>query len=127
MSGSSGGTFAPASSQSGYITLAVTNESPGTIAMQNTFSTLDAKFFAPSGSYQISGGVGAIADGGFNILGVARAYLQPELGFGYPQGSTPPASPGYGDSLWNSGLHLDYNPASTTGSLLPGELLPKRE
>jgi hypothetical protein len=113
--GSPGAPSAPSNSQSGYITLAVTNESPGTIAMQNTFSTLDAKLFAPSGSYQISGGVGAIADGGFNILGVARAYLQPELGFGYPQGSTPPASSGYGDFQWNLGTHLDYNPASTTG------------
>jgi len=103
------------SSQSGSITLAVTNQSPGTIAMQNTFSTLDAKFFAPSGSYQTSGGIGAIADGGFNILGVARAYLQPELGFGYPQGSTPPAASVYGDSIWNPSTHLDYKPASTTG------------
>ena len=115
LSGSSGASSAPGGSQSGYITLAVTNESPGTITMQNTFTTLDAKFFAPSGSYQISGPVGAIADGGFSILGVARAYLQPELGFGYPQGSTLPASSGYGDSLWNPSTHLDYNPASTTG------------
>jgi len=76
LSGGSGASSAPGNSQSGYITLAVTNESPGTITMKNTFSTLDAKLFAPSGSYQISGGVGAIADGGFNILGVARAYLQ---------------------------------------------------
>jgi hypothetical protein len=115
LSGGSGASAAPGGSQSGYITLAVTNESPGTIAMQNTFSTLDAKFFAPSGSYQISGGVGAIADGGFNILGVARAYLQPELGFGYPLGSTPPASSGFGDSMWSPSTHLDYMPGSTTG------------
>ena len=114
-SGGSGGSSAPSNSQSGYITLAVTNQSPGTISMVNTFSTLDAKMFAPSGSYQVSGGVGAIADGGFNILGVARAYLQPELGFGYPQGSTPPVSSGFGDSLWNPSTHLDYKPASTTG------------
>ncbi len=115
LSGSSGGSSAPGNSQSGYITLAVTNESPGTITMKNTFSTLDAKLFAPSGSYQISGGVGAIADGGFSILGVARAYLQPELGFGYPLGSTAPATNNYGDSLWNPSTHLDYKPASTTG------------
>ncbi|MGD0479050.1 MAG: hypothetical protein ABSA42_02690 [Terracidiphilus sp.] len=115
LSGSSGASSTPGSSQSGYITLAVTNESPGTITMKNTFSTLDAKLFVPSGSYQISGGVGAIADGGFSILGVARAFLQPELGFGYPQGSTPPASSGFGDSLWNPSTHLDYMPGSTTG------------
>lgn len=114
LSGGSGASSTPGSSQSGFITLAVTNESPGTITMQNTFTTLDAKFFAPSGSYQISGGVGAIADGGFSILGVARAYLQPELGFGYPQGSTPPASDS-GDSIWNPSTHLDYKPMSTSG------------
>ncbi len=115
LSGGSGGSTAPGDAQSGYITLAVTNESPGTITMKNTFTTLDSTFFAPSGSYQISGPVGAIADGGFSILGVARAYLQPELGFGYPQGSTPPATSGFGDSIWNPSTHLDYNPASTTG------------
>ncbi len=115
LGGGSGASSAPGNSQSGYITLAVTNESPGTITMQNTFSTLDAKFFAPSGSYQISGGVGAIADGGFSILGVARAYLQPALGFGYPQGSTLPVSSGFGDSIWNPSTHLDYKPDSTTG------------
>ncbi len=115
LSGGTGASSAPGGSQSGYITLAVTNESPGTITMANTFTTLDAKLFAPSGSYQISGGVGAIADGGFSILGVARAYLQPELGFGYPLGSTPPATSGFGDSIWNPSTHLDYNPASTTG------------
>jgi hypothetical protein len=109
---SSGGS---GNSQSGYITLAVTNESPGVITMQNTFTILGASFFVPAGSFQISGPVGAIADGGFNILGVARAYLQPELGFGYPQGSTPPASSGFGDSLWNPSTHLDYKPDSTTG------------
>jgi len=115
LSGGSGASSAPGSSQSGYITLAVTNESPGIITMQNTFTTLDAKMFAPSGSFQISGPVGAIADGGFSILGVARAYLQPELGFGYPQGSTPPATSGFGDSIWNPSTHLVYNPTSTSG------------
>ena len=115
LSGSSGASSAPGNAQSGYITLAVTNQSPGTIAMQNTFTTLDAKFFAPSGSYQISGGVGAVADGGFSILGVARAYLQPELGFGYPQGSTPPASSGFGGSMWNPSTRLDFKPDSTSG------------
>ena len=115
LSGGSGASSAPGNSQSGYITLAVTNESPGTITMKNTFSTLDAKLFAPSGSYQISGGVGAIADGGFNILGVARAYLQPELGFGYPQGSAAPASSGFGGSMWNPSTHLEYKPDSTAG------------
>lgn len=77
----------PGPSLNGSITLSVTNQSPGTISMQNTFSSLDAKFFAPSGSYQLDGGVGAIMDGSFNILGVARAYLQPELGLGSTPGS----------------------------------------
>ena len=115
LSGGSGASSAPGNSQSGYITLAVTNESPGTITMQNTFTTLDASFFYPAGSFQISGPVGAIADGGFSILGVARAYLQPELGFGYPLGSTLPVSSGFGDSIWNPSTHLDYKPDSTTG------------
>ena len=114
-SGNSGATSAPSNSQSGYITLAVTNESPGTITMQNTFTTLGASFFVPAGSFQQSGPVGAIADGSFSILGVARAYLQPELGFGYPQGSTPPATSVYGDSIWNPSTHLDYKPDSSTG------------
>jgi hypothetical protein len=114
-SGSSGSPSASGNSQSGSITLAVTNESPAIITMQNTFTTLDAKFFAPSGSYQISGPVGAIGDGGFSISGVARAYLQPELGLGYPQGSMQPASSGFNDSMWNPSTHLVYNPASTAG------------
>jgi len=88
--------------------------SPATIAMQNSFTTLDAKFFAPSGSYQLDGGVTAIKDGSFNIYGVARAFLQPEMGLGYPQGSTPPTTPGFNDSIWNPSFHLSYNPASTT-------------
>ena len=104
----------PSNSQSGSITLSVTNMSPATIAMQNTFTTLDAKLFQPSGSYQFDGGVTAIADGGFNINGVARAYLQPELGLGYPQGSTPPATSAFNDSIWNPSFHLSYNPASAT-------------
>jgi hypothetical protein len=104
----------PSNSQSGSITLSVTNMSPATIAMQNSFTTLDAKLFQPSGSYQLDGGVTAIADGGFNISGVARAYLQPELGLGYPQGSTPPATIGFNDSIWNPSFHLSYNPASAT-------------
>ena len=83
----------PGSSLTGSITLAVTNQSPGTISMANTFSILDAKFFAPSGTYQIDGGVGAITDGTFSIQGVARAYLQPELGLGTPTGT--PSAPIY--------------------------------
>jgi hypothetical protein len=83
----------PASSLTGSITLTVTNQSPGTISMVNTFSMLDAKLFAPSGTYQIDGGVGAITDGTFSIQGVARAFLQPELGLGTPPGT--PSSPVY--------------------------------
>jgi hypothetical protein len=79
----------PANSQSsgnsltGSITLTVTNGSPAIITMQNQFVTLNANSFVPSGSYQINGTVGAIGDGGFNIFGVARAYLNPVTGLGF--------------------------------------------
>ncbi len=104
----------PSSSRSGMITLTVTNQSPDTIAMQNEFVALDAKSFAPSGTYQLNGGVGAILDGGFNILGVARAYLQPEIGLG-----TTPASPDSPSDLtagtsWTPPGGWSFTPASTS-------------
>ena len=106
----------PGSSLAGTITLQVTNQSPGTISMMNTFHVLDAKFFAPSGSYQLDGGVGAIMDGSFSILGVARAYLQPEEGLGLNPNapSTPSYAPASSDWLPSSGWH--YTPDSSTGS-----------
>ena len=106
----------PGPSRAGTITLSVTNQSPGTISMMNSFHTLDAHFFAPSGSYQLDGGVGAIMDGTFSILGVARAYLQPEEGLG--SNPAPPSSPSYApassDWLPTGGWH--YNPDSSAGS-----------
>jgi len=106
----------PGSSLAGTITLQVTNQSPGTISMMNTFHVLDAKFFAPSGSYQLDGGVGAIMDGSFSILGVARAYLQPEEGLGSQPNapSTPSYAPESSSWLPSGGWH--YTPDSSAGS-----------
>lgn len=109
-SGSSG------ASRTGYVTLDVTNQSIGVISMQNVFSTLNASFFAPSGSYQLNGPVGAIKDGGFSILGVARAYLDPELGLGASTTApSTPATSGY-DSNWLPSLNLSYDPSTLTKS-----------
>ena len=72
----------PDASRTGTITLTITNESPGVISMKNVFTVLNAQSFAPSGTFQVDGGVGAVLDGGFNISGVARAYLQPEWAWG---------------------------------------------
>ena len=106
----------PGSSLAGTITLSVTNQSPGTISMLNSFHTLDAKLFAPSGSYQLDGGVGAIMDGGFSILGVARAYLQPEEGLGL--NPTTPSLPSYAPSSldWLPAGGWHYSPDTSTGS-----------
>jgi hypothetical protein len=98
---------APSSSQAGTITLTITNESPGVISMKNVYTVLDAQAFAPSGTFQVDGGVGAILDGGFSILGVARAFLQPELGYGsytYPpasQDSSAPSTHLFDNNNWN--------------------------
>jgi hypothetical protein len=99
---------APAS-RTGFISFSVTNESPGTIAMQNQFKILDASNFVPSGSYQINGGITAAMDGGFSILGVARANLAPEGGIG----STPGASSTPGSSAmsgWLPTFSLNFDP-----------------
>jgi hypothetical protein len=83
----------PDASRTGTITLTITNESPGVISMKNVFTVLNAQSFAPSGTFQVDGGVGAVLDGGFNISGVARAYLQPEWAWGgTPGNTTMPAS-----------------------------------
>jgi len=105
-----------ASSPTGSITLSVTNQSPGTISMLNTYATLDAKLFAPSGSYQQDGGVGAIMDGTFSILGVARAYLTPEVGLGAPSGSsgTPSYAPPVTD--WTPSGGWNYIPTLPAGT-----------
>jgi hypothetical protein len=80
-------------SRTGYITLSVTNASPGVIAMQNQFVKLNAASFAPSGSFKLDGGVSALVKGSFSIDGVARAYLDPEIGIGIPPGASPPTGP----------------------------------
>jgi hypothetical protein len=106
----------PSNSRMGTITLEVTNRSPDVITMLNSFHILDAQMFAPSGMYQLDGSLGAIKDGSFNISGVARAYLQPEVGIGStyippPQPTATPPSyslfPSYG---WS------FNPATSNGS-----------
>jgi hypothetical protein len=60
--------------------------------------------------------VGAILDGSFSILGVARAYLQPEEGLGLnpTTPTTPSYAPASSDWLPSSGWH--YTPDSSTGS-----------
>jgi|CZKF01.1.fsa_nt_gi exonuclease VII small subunit len=108
-------------SRKGYITLTVTNESPGVISMQNQFKTLDASFFAPSGSFKLDGGVGAIRDGGFSISGVARAYLQPEIGVGIPPGTTLSGGstdfkPGILNTNWLPPFSLNYDPVAFKNS-----------
>lgn len=82
---------AAGSARKGYITLSVTNGSPAIISMLDQLHVLDASFFAPSGSYKLDGSVEALQTGSFAINGVARAYLEPEIGIGATPGTTPPA------------------------------------
>ncbi|MGA9062247.1 MAG: hypothetical protein WB341_11340 [Terracidiphilus sp.] len=77
------------SSRTGFITFSVTNQSPGTITMQNQSRVLNASGFVPLGSNEIDGTLTARKDGSFSLLGVGRANLAPELGLG--PGSTPAA------------------------------------
>jgi hypothetical protein len=86
-------------SRTGYISLSITNGSPGVIAMQNQFLTYDAASFVPNGSHQTDGEVTALVRGNFTINGEAIAHLNPEIGVGIPPGTTVP-----------SGL---YNPMNT--------------
>jgi hypothetical protein len=116
---------ATGSSRTGFITLSVANGSPGVIAMQDQFRTLDASSFAPSGSFKLDGGVTALVRGGFVINGVARAYLDPEVGVGVPPGttsggSTPggasPSLPGTLGTNWYTPFSLNYDPAAFSNS-----------
>jgi hypothetical protein len=101
--------------RTGYITLSITNGSPGVISMQNQFKTLNAASFVPSGSSQTDGGVTALIKGSFSINGEAHAYLDPEIGVGIPPGTTLPAgltnpltgSPG---GNWLPSFSLNYDP-----------------
>jgi hypothetical protein len=77
----------PDAGSPGTITLTITNETPGVISMKNVFTLLNAQSFGPLGTFQINGGVGAILDGNFNILGIARSFLQPEWAWGPGLGS----------------------------------------
>jgi hypothetical protein len=90
----------PDSSRKGTITLTITNQTPGVITMKNVYVELDAQSFAPSGSFQFDGGVGAIMDGSFGISGVARAFLQPQWAWGsvFPGSLTSPTLPSLGQT-----------------------------
>lgn len=112
---------AAGSSRQGYITLTVTNQSPAVISMHDEFRLLDASYFAPSGSFKLDGGIGAMKDGGFSVLGVARAYLQPEIGIGPAPGtSLSGGSSGYSPrtlaSSWLPSFNLSYNPDAFSNS-----------
>jgi predicted heme/steroid binding protein len=106
---------AAGSSRTGFISFSVTNQSTGTIAMQNQFRILNASNFVPSGSYQINGGITAIMDGGFSILGLARANLAPEVGLGITPGSSP--APGTSTpNSWYPSFNLNSDPATFSNS-----------
>lgn len=110
--------------RTGYITLTVTNESRGVISMQDQLKTLNAASFVPSGSFKLDGGVGAIKDGSFSILGVARAYLQPEIGVGVTPGTTLPGGstgyqPGTPGANWLPPFSVNYDlPAFSDSSFM---------
>jgi hypothetical protein len=112
---------AAGTSRKGYITLTITNKSRDVITMQDVISTLDASFFAPSGSFKVNGGIGAIKDGTFSIIGVARAFLEPEIGIGTPPGTSLSGGssgyqPGTLSSNWLPPFSLNYDLASFTKS-----------
>jgi hypothetical protein len=104
---------APAS-RTGFITFSVTNQSAN-ITMKNEFRLLNASNFVPSGSYEIDGGITAIKDGNFTILGVARANLAPEGGLGSTPGSSSP-SQGYSMTNWLPPFNISYNPTALSSS-----------
>jgi hypothetical protein len=119
----SAGQQAAGNSLKGYITLSVTNQSPTVITMQDQFRTLDASLFAPSGSYQLDGGIGAIKDGGFSVLGIARAFLSPVAGLGSQPSSTSP-SPGSFTPSWYPPFSWNYDPNTFSNSPFMSNCLP---
>jgi hypothetical protein len=119
--GSAASAPAAGSTRAGYVSLSITNQSAGVISMQNVYRELDAQSFAPSGSFHFDGSVGAIANGGFSILGVARAFLQPELGLGsFPN---PPPSQGSGSNSDNFFNNFNWN-VNPTASNAPSNETP---
>ncbi len=112
---------AAGTSRTGFITLSVTNGSPGVIAMQNQFETYNAASFVPNGSHELDGSVTALVKGNFTINGVARAYLDPEIGIGTPPGTTPTGgstgpSPGTLGTNWFPPFQVNYDPAAFSNS-----------
>jgi hypothetical protein len=108
-------------SRTGYISLSITNGSPGVIAMQNQFLTYDAASFVPNGSHQTDGEVTALVRGNFIINGEAIAHLDPEIGVGIPPGTAlptgltiPPAGSPSGN--WLPSFSLNYDPAAFSNS-----------
>jgi hypothetical protein len=111
--GSASSAPAAGSTRAGYVSLSITNQSPGVISMQNIYRDLDAQSFAPSGSFHFDGSVGAIANGGFSILGVARAYLQPELGLGSFPNPTPSQGSGNASANFFNNFNWNVNPMAS--------------
>jgi hypothetical protein len=108
-------------SRTGFITLSITNESPGVITMLDQFLTFNAASFVPNGSHQTDGGVTALVKGSFSILGVARAYLDPEIGIGITPGATLPSGlstplPGALGANWLPPFSLNYDPVAFKNS-----------
>lgn len=108
-------------SRTGYITLSVTNGSPGVIAMQDQFLTFNAASFVPNGSHETDGVVTALIKGSFTINGVARANLDPEIGIGIPPGTATPAGfllpqPGTLGASWLPPFSVNYDPAAFSKS-----------
>ena len=91
----------PNSSRKGTITLTITNQTPSVITMKNVYTELNAQSFVPAGTFQFDGGVGAIMDGSFGIVGIARAFLQPEWAWGsaFPDSLTSPTTPSLGQTF----------------------------
>lgn len=108
-------------SRTGFITLSVTNGSPGVIAMQNQFETYSAASFVPNGSHELDGTVTALVRGNFTINGVARAFLDPEIGVGIPPGTSLPTGltnplPGTLGTNWLPPFSVNYDPAAFSNS-----------
>jgi hypothetical protein len=107
----------PDSSRKGTITLTITNQTPGVITMKNVYAELDAQSFVPHGSFQFDGGVGAIMDGGFGIVGIARAFLQPQWAWGsaFPDSLTSPTIPSLGQTYGLTPSWLGPSSIAPTG------------
>lgn len=85
--------------------------------MQDQFLTYNSASFVPNGSHETDGGVTALVKGSFIINGLARAYLNPEIGVGIPPGSTSLGGstdylPGTFGKNWLPSFSLNYDPVA---------------